>query len=236
MTNHFGPNLRAARTAKGLSLRAVASAVGISASLLSQVETGKTQPSVSTLYALVTHLGVSVDGLMAPPADQRDAPRPADGPAPVAPVSDAIQRAEDNPSIEMENGVTWERLAVGSRSEVDPLLTTYAPGASSSVEGRLMRHAGTEYGYLMEGELTLKLDFDTHVLRAGDSLCFASSRPHLYFNHTDRPARGIWFVVGRHNTGDGGNLLARLGLPEPGTGPVRSAVDALAALRPPQDG
>ena len=59
-----GAELRRVRAEKKLSLRSVASAVGVSASLLSQVETGKTQPSVSTLYALVSHLGISLDGIM----------------------------------------------------------------------------------------------------------------------------------------------------------------------------
>ncbi|HEX6955711.1 MAG TPA: helix-turn-helix transcriptional regulator, partial [Agromyces sp.] len=59
-----GSELRRVRESRKLSLRNVASAVGVSASLLSQVETGKTQPSVSTLYALVNYLGISLDGLM----------------------------------------------------------------------------------------------------------------------------------------------------------------------------
>ena len=111
-----GSELRRVRESKKLSLRAVASAVGVSASLLSQVETGKTQPSVSTLYALVNHLGISLDSLMG-------VARPAPLLAPIGEGversgdrrSDAIvQRREDNPVIEMENGVTWERLAVGA--------------------------------------------------------------------------------------------------------------------------
>ena len=46
-------------------------------------------------------------------------------------------------------------------------------------------------------ELTLQLDFDTHVLGPGDSLQFDSVRPHLYSNRGSTPARGLWFVVGR---------------------------------------
>ncbi|GII64353.1 hypothetical protein Skr01_44380 [Sphaerisporangium krabiense] len=204
MISNLGPELRRAREAKGLSMRSVAAAVGISPSLLSQVETGKTQPSVATLYALVTHLALSLDDLLgtsgsgptAPhenePGERRDArPDPSGG------SNDVVQRAEDAPVIELENGVQWERLAGMLGGLVDPLITTYAPGGSSSVEGRLMRHPGIEYGYLIEGELTLKLDFDTYTLRAGDSLCFDSSRPHLYVNQTDRRAKGVWFVVGR---------------------------------------
>jgi transcriptional regulator with XRE-family HTH domain len=232
MKSDLGHQLRVVREGKRLSLRAVASAVGISPSLLSQVETGKTHPSVSTLYSLVTYLGVSIDDLLGNPPVPPD---PADARGeqfPVArPGSSAIQRHEDNPLIEMENGVTWERLAVGGYGIVDPLITTYAPGGSSSIEGRLMRHSGIEYGYIIEGELTLKLDFDTYVLKAGDSLCFDSIRPHLYINHTAGITKGLWFVLGRHESGDGSDVLAEHGMARAGGRPMKSAVDVLAAMR-----
>ena len=108
-----------------------------------------------------------------------------------------MQRGSENPAIEMENGVRWERLAIGEGGPADAFLVSYERGATSSVEGRLMRHSGIEYAYLLEGELTLQLDFDTHVLHPGDSLQFDSVRPHLYSNNGSVVARGIWFVVGR---------------------------------------
>lgn len=197
----IGARLRDARLQRGLSLRSVAQALGVSASLISQVETGKTQPSVSTLYAMVNHLGVSMDELLGvtPPPTAGGAPSPAEAQTADHPP---VQHAADNPVLEMENGVRWERLATGG-GPVDPLLVSYAPGASSSIEGKLMRHSGIEYAYILEGELTLQLEFDTFVLGAGDSLQFDSYRPHLYVNHGTEVARGIWFVVGRraHNQG-----------------------------------
>jgi transcriptional regulator with XRE-family HTH domain len=196
----IGQRLRDARMRQGMSLRAIAQAVGVSPSLISQVETGKTQPSVSTLYALVGQLGISLDELMGhEPWTTAPAPDASVEPRPYPP---AVQRSADNPTLEMENGVRWERLAIGADGTADAFLATYEPGASSSVEGKLMRHAGIEYGYLIEGELTLQLEFDTHVLHVGDSLYFDSARPHLYVNNGRVPARGVWFVVGRRQTGD----------------------------------
>ena len=221
----IGARLRDARMQRGFSLRSVAQALGVSASLISQVETGKTQPSVSTLYAMVNHLGVSMDELLGV--------TPVAGPvaAPVGnhgPVMPAVQRGSENPVLDMENGVHWERLAVGEGGPADALLVSYDPGAASSIEGKLMRHSGIEYAYILEGELTLQLDFDTHVLHAGDSLQFDSVRPHLYSNNSTEVARGIWFVVGRRQqnqampTAPGGEL-------RPGA-PLSSAVDVLRAM------
>ena len=228
----LGSELRRIREGKKLSLRSVATAVGVSASLLSQVETGKTQPSVSTLYSLVNHLGISLDGLMGQhrPSVQSQAPvaKPPVGSGSSANM--VVQRAADNPVIEMENGVIWERLADGGSDVADPLVVTYAPGASSSVEGKLMRHAALEYGCIFEGQLTLKIDFEEHVLGPGDSFCFDANRPHMYVNASDKPARGIWFVIGRREMAY--KTLADLGLEELVVDRhIKSAIDVLDAMK-----
>src|SRR5262249_15959735 len=48
----IGDRLRTARTARHLSLRALAERLGVSPSLISQVERGLAKPSVNTLYAM----------------------------------------------------------------------------------------------------------------------------------------------------------------------------------------
>ncbi len=227
MTADIGSRLREARLQQGLSLRSVAQALGVSASLISQVETGKTQPSVSTLYALVTHLGISIDDVMGTPA--RAVPEGPDAAAlPSYASGPPVQRAADNPVLEMENGVRWERLA-GETGPADGILVSYDPGASSSIEGKLMRHAGIEYAYIIEGRLTLQLDFDTYVLEPGDSMYFDSVRPHLYSNNGDVVARGVWFVFGRRQQNS--VMPTAPGTDARGAGvPLSSAVDVLRAM------
>jgi transcriptional regulator with XRE-family HTH domain len=224
MSENLGARIRAARVSRGLSLRSVAQSLGVSASLVSQVEIGKTQPSVSTLYAIASHLGVSLDELVG------GSPVPGGVKEGMDAAPSAVQRGSDNPAIEMENGVRWERLANAPGGPADALLVTYQPGASSSIEGKLMRHAGSEYAYLLEGELTLLLDFDTHVLRAGDSLHFDSTRPHLFSNRSACVARGVWFVVGRRqHHQEMPPAPGRSGAAGEG-GPPSSAVDVLRAM------
>lgn len=210
MRAELGPRLREARQMRGLSLRATASQAGISPSLLSQVETGKVQPSVSTLYALVSSLELSFDQILG---------LQPDAPAPRRRRRATVQAAAEAPVMEMENGVTWQGLAVLDRpGDVDALLATYAPGAASAVDGTQMRHSGIEHGYMITGELTLHLDRETHRLRAGDSFVFDAGRQHLYVNETDAPAKGVFFVVGRS------------GGPTHTGAKVRTAVDVLEAM------
>ena len=235
MSDSIGARLREAREARGMSLRALASAIGVSPSLLSQVETGKTKPSVSTLYSLVSQLDISTDALLgredhvlheATRAAQAapSAPRPA--------VSFHHQSSDENPTLEMDNGVKWERLSVLEGTDVEALRVTYQPGASSSIEGQLMRHFGIEHVYLLSGELTLQLEFDTHVIRAGDSMAFDSQRAHLFTNRGLEPVVGIWYVTGRaaaaHATASAADDRTAK---EPAPAQLGSAVDVLRAFR-----
>ena len=64
MNVSVGSLIRRERQKQGLSLRALARKVGVSASMLSQVETERTRPSVSTIYAIATELGLSIDALL----------------------------------------------------------------------------------------------------------------------------------------------------------------------------
>src|SRR6201999_4283316 len=58
-----GEGLRKHRQEAGMSLRALAREIGVSPSLISQIEHGKATPSVATLYAIVSELGISLDEL-----------------------------------------------------------------------------------------------------------------------------------------------------------------------------
>jgi transcriptional regulator with XRE-family HTH domain/quercetin dioxygenase-like cupin family protein len=66
---NLGARLRAVRQGAGLSVREAARQLGVSASFVSQIETGKSQPSVATLYSLSQLLDVTIDELFGNYAD-----------------------------------------------------------------------------------------------------------------------------------------------------------------------
>ena len=202
---YVGERLREERLRRGVSVRSLARDLGVSASLISQIETGKSQPSVGTLYAITTALDISIEDVFDPP-DQRAAGL-SDGPSAPTTVLEALgslrgQRVGPlvTPNIrqvlQLDSGVTWERLGQLPRTHVDFLLITYEPGGMSSSSGRLMRHPGAEYGYLISGELILTLGFDELRVTPGDAVSFESTTPHRYLaTASSIPAVGVWFVA-----------------------------------------
>src|SRR4051812_30201173 len=196
----LGQRIRAERLRRDMSLRALAHEVGVSASMISQLENGKAQPSVSTLYAITSVLGMSVQDVFEPPLEPADVvPRPttvlAALRAPRGARLGPLVRPAQRQVLTLDSGVTWERLGTLPGRQIDFLRVTYAPGGTSSSTGDLMRHPGSEYGFLLSGELVLTLGFEELTLRPGDAVSFDSTTPHRYRNDTTEPAVGVWYVV-----------------------------------------
>lgn len=187
--------LRMERTRQGISQRALAQRLGLSPSLISQIETGRSKPSVSTLYSLVNELGLSLDRLFGD-----DETPLGDGPVRFAGETGEAQevvRPHERHVIELESGVRWERLTSDHEEGVDFLYVTYDVGGASSANGALMRHPGREYGHLLSGHLGVQIRFKEYLLEPGDSIAFDSTQPHRLWNAGDVPARALWYVVGR---------------------------------------
>ena len=195
----IGMKLREERERARISQRELARRLGVSASLISQVESGQSKPSVSTLYAIVTELGVSLDDVFQVHRHERVAVAAAAGAGASAPEIDTgpVVRPLERHVIELDSGVTWERLTSHEHEDVDFLHVIYEVGGSSASDDRLMRHAGREYGFVLSGLLGVKLGFERYELGPGDSIAFDSTVPHRLWNLGDEPVHGVWFVVGR---------------------------------------
>jgi transcriptional regulator with XRE-family HTH domain len=192
----IGLRLRQAREARGLSLREVARRISVSPGFISQVETGKANPSIGTLYSLVSELGLSLDEMMGDTVTAADMPPERPAPPAWPRVDSPLQRAAGRPTIRL-SGVTWERLTAEDDPLVDFLYITYAPGSVSCPEDKLMRHGGREYGHVISGRMRIQIGFESYELGPGDSLHFDSTVPHRLANPYDEPCVTLWVVVGR---------------------------------------
>ena len=190
-----GARLRERRFENGMSLRELARRLDVSPSLVSQIETGKIQPSVRTLYAIVSELGLSLDEIFeiaGSGAAEVAAPEAQKG------AGGIVHHPEERRVIELETGVRWERMAAWDDPDVEFMIAVYGVGGSSSADGKLMRHSGREFGLVLSGTLNVTVGFEDHVLSPGDSITFQSTTPHRLRNDGPVEVRAIWVTLGRY--------------------------------------
>jgi len=198
--------LAAYRTERGLKVSTLAKQVGVSPSLISQIERGQSRPSVTTLFALAEALDVPVDAFFrdaAAPANvqgiDEPAPRAATEAAPSARPGRYVVRRADRSVIDIHGGVRWERLTASPLEEVEFLELVYEPHAESHAS--LYRHPGMEMVLVLSGTMVIFVGFERHELGPGDSICFPSTQPHRYLNPTDETTRAVSVLLfdgGRH--------------------------------------
>lgn len=203
----MGERIRLHREQAGLSLRQLARDVGVSPSLISQIEHGKAAPSVGTLYSIVSELGISMDELFfdEPNRGTAEAPapvRPADLPPRAAnawraPSEGPVLRKRNRLSLALDTGVRWERLTASHDPNVDFLYCTYPVGAESCPPDAMMTHGGSEYAVVLSGRMGAKVGDHSYELEPGDSIAFESTTPHRLWTIGDEPVKAVWTVVGR---------------------------------------
>jgi transcriptional regulator with XRE-family HTH domain len=176
----LGARIRAAREDAGLSVRGLARQVGISASLLSQVERGRAQPSVATLWALVGELGLSLDAMFTASAGD------AGGATPI------VQRAANRAAIELDGGIIWERLTASPDRDADFAFVTYPPGADSGADDPPASHRGREYGFVIDGRLRIEVGDEVLELGPGDAVAFGSETPHRFRALGGEQVTAVW--------------------------------------------
>ncbi len=182
-----GHRLRTERERLGIGLRELARRVGVSPSLVSQIELDRVNPSVSTLYAIVTALGITMSDVFGEQPGERIVQR-----------NDRLAESpESRRVINLASGVRWERLTRESDRDVEFLYVVYPVGAESCPEDALTTHGGREYGYVSSGTLGVQVGFEQYELGPGGSIAFDSSSPHRLWTVGQEPVHAIWVVIGR---------------------------------------
>ncbi len=171
-----GARLRELRAARGLSLRALAEASGVTASALSQIENGKNSPSVSTLKKILAALGSTLGEFFAGDA--------ADG------GSAFVFSAGQLVNVASGRGLKYLALpGPGAARALQIMDENYLRGADTGPE--LYSHAGEEGGVCIAGRIELTVNGRRELLAPGDAFYFSSALPHRWRNVGKGPARMI---------------------------------------------
>lgn len=161
----LGAHVRRLRRQKDLSIADLSSTAGISSGMLSKIENGQISPSLSTLQAIASALGVQMSTLFAQFEEGRDC---------------SFVKAGQGVVIDRRGtkaGHVYRLLGHGLRADVvvEPYLIELHEDATAYTG---FQHAGTEFIYMLTGRVAYRHGEQTYELGPGDALLFDSAALH----------------------------------------------------------
>lgn len=178
----IGRNVRLLRQQSGLSVGDMAGKVGISKAMMSKIENAQTSCSLSTLSALARGLDVPVTSLFRGAENEREAAYVAAGTGPIMARNGTRE------------GHLYELLGAlrGQHKRLEALLVTLT---AKSETLPLFQHPGTEFIYLLEGEMSYGHSRSVYDLTPGDSLLLDGEGKHGPLALTRLPIRFLSVIA-----------------------------------------
>ena len=177
----FGNKLREIRERRGVTMKALGAEVGVSESLLSQIERDKVSPSLDTLIAITDALEIDLEYLF------RDLKKQGS-------VSLVKKESRNSHTIE---GVKYQHLSKITDQQqehnIEALLLTIPPRHKKG--NREYGHIGMEMGFIIQGKGELEYGNEKYLLEEGDSISFSSDIPHTLYNRGEDKLEALWIVT-----------------------------------------
>jgi transcriptional regulator with XRE-family HTH domain len=172
----IGNRIRELRRRRGMTLQAIAGVSGLSPSMISLVERGRASPSIGSLIVIANALGISMSELVSANQEQRQ--------------NRLVVRSADATVVRTARHVVRRLLREDRERGVSVALNEYEPHTGSAEQP--ISHTGFEYGFILQGELNVKVDEKEYVLQKGDLIAYRSRRKHKVWNHGSKRAKTLW--------------------------------------------
>jgi transcriptional regulator with XRE-family HTH domain len=173
-----GGRIRALRQKRQMTLQQLSDQCGVSVGMLSQMERGRSSPSVRTLQRVAEALEIPMSWFFSTPLVPRDHP------------SWVLPRQHRRTLSLGDMTVTKELLSPPGDGEMELLVVTIEPGGSSGPAP--YTHIGEDAGLVLEGRLLLEVDGTQAILEEGDAFRFAATLPHRFENAGSGRTRVLW--------------------------------------------
>jgi transcriptional regulator with XRE-family HTH domain len=166
LTETLGRNLRRLRTRRGLSLDRLAQVSAVSRAMLSQIELGRSAPTISVLWKISTALGVQFAALVSSKGRS----------------SVEVLRAEQSKLLVSRDGGFSSRALFPYDAPRRVEFYEVRLGAGAVEEAEPHAPGTTEYLVVSHGAVEVQVEATRHALAQGDSMVFQADVPHAYRN------------------------------------------------------
>ena len=173
----IGQKIRDLRNEKGMTLGDLAEKINVSPSLISQLERGGVNPSVSLLKVIADVFQTSLSSML-----EEEEQKPLEVPH--------VLKERERKILTTEGGVKFVLLSGNYDLGCEFIYNEWPAGSSTGKEKYV--HEGVESGLLLEGELEVELEEKAYQLKPGDSITIRSDIPHRLNNKGKKLAKGVW--------------------------------------------
>lgn len=183
-TYDIGHKLRQLRLRKKIALVDLGRHTGLSASMLSQLETGKMIPTLPTLARISMVFDVGLDYFFDDKRRRR--------------MFTVVRKAERLKFPDRADAKSpsyfFECLAFSAQEKGLQAYLAEFP-ARGTEEPHPHAHDGAEFVFVTQGELTISCQGEEHILDDGDSVYFDSAEPHSYKAGIESGAQAVVITV-----------------------------------------
>ena len=168
----LGTKLRDMRQQKNLTQEELADRCELTKGYISQLENDLTSPSITTLVDLLNALGSNLSEFFRDETEEKI----------VFSESEYIEKQSDGMTLE------WV-IPNAQKNMMEPVLVELAAGASTSTD---FPHDGEEFGYVLEGKITVIRAGKAHTAKKGESFYYSADKEHQIVNKGKSKAKFIW--------------------------------------------
>jgi len=170
----IGDKIKALRLENGLTQEELANRCELTKGFISQIERHLTSPSIATLRDMLEVLGTTLGDFFREKKEDFFIFTP----------KDFYAKTDD----QRRHTITWI-VPNAQKYAMEPIIIDIDPGGESFED---KPHTGEEFGYVLEGEITLKVGEKTRTVKKGETFYYLTNQPHVMKNQTPRPAKVLW--------------------------------------------
>ena len=170
----IGTKIRSLRLGNNLTQEELASRLDLTKGYISQLENNLTSPSLQTLFSILEVLGTDIHEFFSKEEELT-----------------VIYKKEDFKNDKNEDLKHMMSRIVPNdlQYEMEPVIIELEPGGQSVMHDP---HPGEEFGYVLEGQVTLVLDKKRYAVRKGEAFYYLAKKEHYLINNSQQYAKVLW--------------------------------------------
>jgi transcriptional regulator with XRE-family HTH domain len=171
----IGKKLRTLRLGLNLTQEELANKLDLTKGYISQLENNLTSPSLQTLFSILSTLGTDIHQFFGKAEEEQI----------------VVYRKDETKQYsnkELKHIIT-KLVPDTIKYEMEPIIIELEPGGQSEINSP---HPGEEFGFILEGQITLVLSNKRYTIRKGESFYYQANKEHYVVNNSSSHAKVLW--------------------------------------------